>query len=410
MTPPAWPVEGVYTEVRLYELSTGGFALAVARENGVIVRHEITAEQRATLQVLVTEAMARVGRPATEEDANVISERASGKFMRNQMALAFTLYGGSLASIVDDETASPALYVMAPAATFFIAGAYAKRHPISRAQNHLATDGAFRVALMANGALFALGVKDSPKAYAAATFAGGLTGTVAGLEIGRGMTDGEAHGATWGSTSLAATTFGIIGAAGGFRADESGRASVGAIVAAGGVGFPLGLRYVRGTRYVVTAGDVMTLALAGTLGVAVASTPLMDANISVETVAAALTTGFVIGQAVGDRVLVRPFDHTQGEGSLLWVGASAGALMGGGFAILARSDNATVVMALVTGGAIAGAALTENMIEPRRAGTSTRRRADRGGERHPRISLSPSGLALAAARIPGRASFLTITF
>ena len=407
---PAWPVQGVYTEVRLYELSSGGFALAAMKDNGVIVRYPITDEQRAMLQVQVTEAMARVGRPATEEDADIISERASGAFMRNQLGLAFTLYGGSLATLADNETLSPALYLMGPAATFFVAGGYVKKHPVSRAQNDLASDGALRAAGMLDGLLFTLGLEE-PKGYAAATFAGGLAGTIIGLKAGRGMTDGEAHGTTWGSTSLAATTLGVLGATGALEGDDDGRATVGLLVGAAAVGLPLGLRYVRKARYVVTAGDVTAVALAGGLAVSTALTPIAgNDNVSAQTVFSLATAGFVAGQVIGVQLLAKPFDHTQGEAGLLAVGAGAGALMGGGLAILSKSDNATLVMSMLNLGAIAGVALTENLIEPRKAGTVGRRRAEATRDRGPQLSFSPAALAQTAARIPGRASFLTITF
>jgi hypothetical protein len=410
---PVWPVEGVYSSVRLYEQSTGRFVLAALLENGVLVRYEISAEQRLELMARVTEAMARVGRPATEENADVISERASGAFMRDQLALAFTLYGGTLATLVDDETLSPALYLMAPAATFFIAGGYVKRHPISRAQNDLASDLALRTALMGIGTLYAFGVKDSPKAYAATLFAGGLGGTVAGLNIGRGMTDGESHGLTSGSTAAAVTTFGLLGASGllSDNTETNERAVVGGVVAGALVGMPLGLRYVRKARHVVTAGDLTAMSLSGILGVAVSTIPLVDSDDSDPQMAFGLATiGYVGGLMAGERLLVRPYDHTQGEAGLLAVGAAAGALMAGGVGIIASVDNATVVATLLTGGAIAGVVLTENLIEPRRAGASAPRRAERGDSRRVRVSISPAGAAQAAARIPGRSSLLTITF
>lgn len=299
LSPPTWPVQGVYSEARLYRLGTGSYVLAVVDENGLIVRYEISAEQRAALMAQVTEAMARVGRPATEENADVISERASGAFMRNQLGLSFTLYGGSLATLVASPVLSPALYLIAPAATFFIAGGYAKRHPISRAQNHLASDGAWRVAWMGVGALFALDIED-PQAYAAATLAGGLTGTMVGLKAARGMTDGEASGATWGSTSLALTTLGVLGVAGTLDSREAVRASVGGLVVAAGAGLPLGVRYVRRARYVVTSGDMTSIALSGLLGVAVAAVPMTgDGNLDPRAVSGGLTAGFLVGQLAG---------------------------------------------------------------------------------------------------------------
>lgn len=92
------------------------------------------------------------------------------------------------------------------------------------------------------------------------------------------------------------------------------------------------------------------------------------------------------------------------------VGAGAGALMGGGIAVLIQTQSGIAATAMITSGAIAGVALTRSLIEPRTAGTTAPRRADRGGERGPRVSFSPAALAQAAARIPGRASFLTVTF
>lgn len=411
LTAPLWPVEGDFTEVRLYELSTGGFVLAASRPQGAISRYSLTAEQRAELQAWISEAMTRVGRPATEENPELISERAGGAFMRNQMLLAFSLYGGSLATLVNDGTASAAVYLMAPAATFFIAGNYARQRSVSRAQNHLATDGAWRAAWMANGLLYALGVEDSPRAYAAATFAGGLGGTIAGIRAGRGMTDGEAHGATWGSTSTAVTTLGLLGASGVLEGSpNSGRVVVGALLAAGASGYPLGLRYVRRARYVITAGDVTTLAVASLLGVSTAVIPIVAVDDFGQFGAGILTVGFLGGQIVGDRALVRPYDHTGGEGFLVALGATAGALMGGGVAVLGGGGSAVAVMSLLTGGAIGGVVLTERMIEPRRAGGSAPRRAATPESGRPRLALSPAGVALTMAGVPGRASFLTITF
>ena len=410
LMPPTWPVVGVFSEVRLYQRSAGGFVLAAIDENGLIIRHEISAEQRDALALQVTEAMARVGRPATEENSDVISERASGAFMRNQMGLAFSLYGISLATLASDETLSPALYLIAPAATFFIAGGYAKRHPISRAQNELASDGAVRVAAMGAGALFAFGVEDA-QAYAATIFAGGLAGTMLGLDMGRGMTDGEAAGATWGSTSLAVTTLGVLGASDALSSRKSVRASVGGLVVAAGAGFPLGLRYVRHANYVVTSGDIAGIALSGLLGVAVAGIPMTGGDgLDEHAVAGGLTAGFLAGQFVGARMLARPYDFTRGEGALLGVGAGAGALMGAGIAILSQAESGVAATAMMTGGAIAGVVLTKNLLEPRKAGTTAPRRADRGRERGPRVSFSPTGVAQAVAGVPGRSSFLTITF
>jgi hypothetical protein len=276
---PAWPVTGDFVEARLFGISTGGFVIVVERRTGQLARYLLTTEQRDQLRAAVTASMARFGQVVGEERPLVISEPARGAFVRNQMVLAATVYGPALAALTGDPAVGSALYLVATGATFFTLSAMSRRVPVSRAQNHLSTDGALRGALMANGLVYVVSEDNaSTEAVALATLAGGIGGAVAGFRIGRGLTDSEAKASTAGSTFLAATTLGALGATGLLEDRGSARLAVGTTIAAGLVGYPVGLLYPRRARYTVTAGDVDMLGTAAALGVLAALTPVVDVD------------------------------------------------------------------------------------------------------------------------------------
>src|SRR5688572_18396699 len=267
-----WPVTGDYEEARLYASSAGGYVLAVHRRGGTIERYTFTDEAREALRVAVSRGMAVAGRPVTEERPELISEPARGAFVRNQMLIAALIYGPAAATFPEDASERTAAYLLVTGGTFFALMAASKNMAVTRAQNHLATDGAYRGAFMARGLAFAFDVDDDD-AWAASALLGGIVGSVAGFRLGRGYTDSEARAATFGSTTLGGTTAGVLGALGAFEGAQSNeRVAVAGIVAAGLLGYPLGVRYPRRAWYRVTAGDVMTLLPAGLVGGALGAT------------------------------------------------------------------------------------------------------------------------------------------
>ncbi len=173
------------------------------------------------------------------------------------------------------------------------------------------------------------------------------------------------------------------------------------MVAAGLAGYPLGLFYSRHVPYNVTAGDVRALAVSGIVGALATSPFLAGSDYSESTIALTLTGGALAGLVVGDRLLVRRFDHNTAEGTLLALGAGAGGLMGAGVATLVkREGNGVLVGSLATVGAIAGMTISEWLLLPN---PDARRLA--GG-----LSINTFGLALAAAGIPGEHALLRLTF
>ena len=342
LTPDVWPVEGDYEEARLYASSAGGYVLAVLRRGGTIERHAVSPETREALRAAVSRGMAVAGRPVSEERPEVISEPARSAFVRNQMIIAALIYGPAVATFPEDDSKSAGAYLLVTGGTFIALMAASSNINVTRAQNHLATDGAFRGALIARGLAFTFDADeddDSADAWAASALIGGIGGTLAGFRLGRGYTDSEARAATFGSTTLAGTTAGLLGALGVFEGDDSSdRAAVGGIIAAGLLGYPLGVLYPRRSAYRVTAGDVMTLLPAGLIGGALAATAGVNSD-DERLISGLATAGYLTGVLVGDRALVRQYDFTESQARTARLGAVAGGLVGLGVADLGEVDD-----------------------------------------------------------------------
>jgi hypothetical protein len=157
----------------------------------------------------------------------------------------------------------------------------------------------------------------------------------------------------------------------------------------------------------VTAGDVMTLLPAGLVGAGLAATAV--ANSDDRVINAVVTAGFLTGVLVGDRLLVRQYDFTEGEARLTQLGALAGGLMGLGVSVMGDVDE-TAALALVAVGGFAGMALTVAIADPQLAGTPTGMRFEPKGRRDARVELEPMSIAHALARMPGRHSLLRLRF
>ncbi|HEU5183338.1 MAG TPA: hypothetical protein VFU01_02145 [Gemmatimonadaceae bacterium] len=409
LSPDVWPVTGDYEEARLYSSSGGDYILAVRRRGGAIERYTITPDTREALRVAVTRGMAVSGRPVSEEQPEIISEPARGAFVRNQMLIAALIYGPAAATFPEKGSERTAAYLLVTGGTFFALMAASKNIGVTRAQNHLATDGAYRGSFIARGLAFAFDVdEDEEDAWAASALLGGILGSLVGFQLGRGYTDSEARASTFGSTTLAATTAGMLGALGAFEGDDGGdRAAVGAIVAAGLLGYPLGVRYPRRASYRVTAGDVMVLLPAGLVGAGLAATPV--ANSDDRAVGALITAGYLTGVLVGDRLLVRRYDFTESEARLTQLGTLAGALMGLGVAVMTDPSD-PVAIGLIAAGGLGGLTLTVGIADPQRGGARTGMRFAPRGRREARVELDPMSLANALARVRGQHSLLRVRF
>jgi hypothetical protein len=185
------------------------------------------------------------------------------------------------------------------------------------------------------------------------------------------------------------------------------------VLGAQAVGYPIGLRYVRGTRYRVTAGDVGTLLVGEVLGVTGAATAVAHDGVSDQAVAAALTAGFALGAVVADRAVVLPFDYTVSESRFLQIGAAAGAVVGLAIPLLVTSDNAPAYLGAATAGGLLGAMITHRLIEPARASRGRAATLRTGAVTTPsrvQMRFTPQNLVFVQGRARGNYPLLGLTF
>lgn len=411
----SWPVTGDFVEARLYQRSTGGFVLVVERDDGVRERIPLEPEAREALARLIGDSVRRVGGLTTGgERADIVSEPAGGAFARNQTVAAALIWGPSLAALTDEASSGSAVYLATVGTTYFVSTSRARRGTITRAQNTLASDGAFRGAAMGAGLAYVVGGDDaSGRAVSVAILAGSLATTALGFSAARSMTDGEASGASWGATYLALLTTGALGIAEAWN-DSENRVQVGSVVGATILGYPLGVRWVRRSRYAISEGDIAAIRTASLLGVA-AGAALLGDDPDGRATAGALTGGLVVGSFVGARAFARPYNLTGSQALQLSLGALAGGLIGVIPPVLAESDRRQVYLATGVFGAAVGMALTPRLLglakvrgpESAAAGETSRGAVDLP---HARLTLLPLNLAILVSRHPEPLPLATLYF
>jgi len=393
---PAWPVQGDYREARLYSVDPGGgFVLVVHRPSGALERHMLTTDGRSTLRSAVDAGMATVGRPTADVSVDIVSEPAGSAFARHQTLLAAVIYGPLAASLADDENAAGALYLITTGASFFISYNAGRSNSFTRAQSDLAGN----LGLAAAGGAALLGYSasgDAERGVRAIALGAALVGTIAGVELGRSLSDAEAHAATLGIEAAAATALSVTTMGG-----ASTRTSAAAVALIGAIGYPIGVRYPRRAGYTVTAGDIDATSTSGLLGVLVGASALGGIDDpSDKQIAAYLSTAYVGGLLLGDRLLARPFDLTRSQANIVNIGALAGALVGAAVPVLAGSDNPSYIFGAAATGAffgIAGLASSFTTGEVALRSTGAERNRDGGV----RFRLRLEGLAQAVSGVRG---------
>jgi hypothetical protein len=411
LTPASWPVTGDFREARIFSVSTGGVILVVERRTGAMERYPLSDDAARGLRSDVDRALSSRGSLVTESQTDLVTEQASAKFVRNQVIVTALLYAPALATQFDQAQTSSAVYLLTTGSSYFIASAIANKTTVSRVQNDLATDGAFRGAFMAGGLYAAFGPDESDaagtKESALVSLAGALGGSIAGFQRARGLTDAEGKAAKSASTYATLTAGGLMSMTG-VNGEEDYRLTSLVSVAAGMTGYWLGPGYPRRARYSVTAGDINTMWIGSTLGVAAAFIPFITADsISERGASAIFTSGLLGGAFLAERGWVRRYDHTQGDVAQMWLGTLGGALMGGAVAILVK-PNATGALSMVTAGGLLGALASQNLSKPARAGSRSASR--NSGDAARAVEFSPASLAMAASGVRGRHGVLTIRF
>jgi hypothetical protein len=338
-------------------------------------------------------------RPVADTGVSAVVRLTSTPFVRNQTLLGVVLYGPTFAATVTDRPVpAAAAYLVMAGGSFFAAAELSRDLSITPAMEYLATRAPILGAAAGGAAQYAMtGKKD----YAAGMFFGSLLGTTGALTLGRRLSTGAAQAAVFGAEMTSALAIGTMYAFDKDYTNERARAAVGAgaVVA----GMQLGAMYGTYARYNVTAGDIRALWTTSLIGATAGGAFVANGHPGHKTSTLALLGGATAGLVAGDRLLVRRIDHTSSQGTLVGAAAVAGALMGGGVAVLVGSSdrfNATTA-ALGAAGAAGGVWMVERWMGSR---------PDAGRRVSQRLTVTPGALALAGAGVPGTHSLVRFTF
>lgn len=404
LRPPWWPVSGEFTDARLYTANDSTYVLAVTRRTGVVERYNLSAMDRDAIRAVVSKL---------PRETIVARNGARNAFVRGQSLLGLVAYAPTFAGAITNNAASAgAAYLVVAGGTFFAASEISRRMFISRPQTDLAFNLGHNGGLAGWATTFLLHAND--RTQSAGAFLGGIAGASLGLRIARNMTEAEGVGAAFGSDAGALIGYGVAETLRGSsdcvqRSDGtldcggriSDRGVVAIVLASGIIGYPLGVLYPRNAEYSVTAGDVQTLWPSAGLGVLTGNVFLQERS-STRKIAAVLTAGGIAGMVMGDRFLVRRFDHSRADGGGVTLGFVAGGVMGAGIAALTNpSDpNRNLVSGLAAAGGLLGIIASERYLDPS---------PDAGRPRF-HVTFNPASAALAAARVPGNHSLLDVRF
>lgn len=337
-------------------------------------------------------------------------------FVRNQTILGLGVYAPAFAAMVSEKPATRiASYMVMAGGTFFAANELAQLMEITPARQLLST----RMAIRGAGAGLALAVETDMvgSETGASALIGGLGGTAVGLAVGGGLTEGEAQAMVVGHDIVAASALAITYITHPSDGDGAGRelspsTRVLVPMVAGWGGYALGRLYAGRATYEVTAGDALLLWLGAGIGATASGTFIAESDPSTATIAGTVLAGGLIGVWGADRLLVKRFDHSRGDGAFVALGGGAGALMGIGIGVLASGEverGSSATFALGALGAAAGVWLTERYAQPPR---DQGRRYDlgRAETRSDRVQFNPVSALAAASGAPGLHPILRLTF
>ena len=346
-------------------------------------------------------------RPPAQDTATATTREMRTKFVRNQIILGLAAYGPTFASMLgDDGVTFTAGYLVMAGGTFFAATEMTRQMTITPAREYLSTKMAWRGTL--DGLVVGNVTDMRYRSTAGLGWIGGVGSTGLALYLARDMREGEAVSMVVGHDIAYISTYLLGLVIDPDLGDDTGLSpqarGIGATVVGWG-GYALGRRYARNVSYEVTSGDAMMLWLGAGIGATTLGTFIAESDPSGQVVAGTVLAGALVGIWGADRWLVRRFDHSTAEGTLVSLGGGAGALMGIGIGVLIVGEaerGAAITLGLASLGAAGGIAITERYAQPARDGG---RSFDVG-----RVEFSPLGAVAAAAGVQGRHSILRITF
>ena len=320
-------MQGEYREARLYSVDPGGgFVLVVHRPSGALERHMLTTDGRSTLRNAVDAGMATVGRPTADVAVDIVSEPAGSAFARHQTLLGAVVYGPLAASLADGRKRGRRA-VPAHHRREFLHFIQRRRRSYSftRAQSDLAGN----LGLAAPAAQRLLGYAATgdgeEKECARSRSARHSLERLRESELGRTLSDAEAHGATLGIEAAAAMALSVDDYRGRVESHERGdrRARRSARLSDRRSLSETGIVHGDRRRHRGHEHGRSSRSARRRVGAGRDRQPKRDhrsPRISARRI--------VGGLLLGDALLARPFDLTPSQANIVNIGAFAGALVG----------------------------------------------------------------------------------
>ncbi len=412
LSAPDWPLGGDWTEARLYALDStanGPAVLVAQRVDGAVARYPLNNDALARLWRAISDGLMAQGADVEGPrggSSMMLSEPAGNTFVRNQTTLGLLAYGPATAAILSESNfaAAGGGYLLAAGTSFFVSAQMIRHRSITRAQTILAFHGGTRGSTM-GAAVAGIFNADGGVGFGLPILAGAFGGTVAGFQGARGMSDGEAASSGFVADISALTTLGLAGGFGAFKERDRvvvngqfqpglgpparTRVALGLAIGAGLTGYVIGPRYARRSSYNVTAGDIDVAFTSALLGAGMANVFISKTDRGPRRIVA-MTGGLLLGALAADRGKVRHADRTSADGTLVQLGAIAGALIGTGVAVIGKAEGRVTAVLVATGG-FAGLGLADAIVKPaadagRKRGVLTKSGQD---------GASPSRLSLA---------------
>ena len=358
------------------------------------------------------DSVATPARDTVVRDPRLTSAVMRTVFVRNQTALGLAAYGPAFAAMIGTEPATRiAAYMVMAGGTFFAANELTRQLEITPAREVLSSRMGWRGAV--SGLLIAAATDTRSSEAGAMTLIGGLGGSAIGLALGTGLTEGEAVATVVGHDLFVLSSLAVTYIVDANDADGSGlsaQSRVAIPMVAGWGGYALGRLYAGRVPYEVTAGDALLLWLGAGVGGLGGGTLIAESSPGNQAVAGALLVGGLAGVWAADRWIVRRYDHTRAEGSLVALGGGAGSLMGIGLGVLISGDGdrtSAPTLAFATLGALGGIYLAERSTQPAVDGG---RRVEVGDGALSRLQVNPMAAFAAATRAPGQHAIVRFTF
>jgi hypothetical protein len=360
-----------FKEAKLYQLPDSSYALEIFyKDKGETARDRrlMSADEVAGFRKHISELIARL------HPQSALDQEGRSRLIATNLTLAMGYYGWAipLAANMEGSGAVAGSYMIMSAAGFFIPYMVTENENVSKGDAWLSMYGGTRGIAHGIGFAYLVGGEriddDEGRGLLMSGVVFSLAESWGGYALAKHMkmTDGSA--ATIGLLGDFGMLegLGVTHLAGWLDHDNNGdhaRAIAGTIIAGSAIGLVSGFRLTKTQEY--TRGDASVLGSSAWLGALVPFAILDIADVKDDrTYTQSVMVGALFGLGIGNR-LVTGKDFSTGQGRLIELAETAGALTGLGIATMADAQSSEAYTGLGVAGAVAGYVLMYRHLAPK---------------------------------------------